>query len=92
MVLLMNLDTLEVISNEQLVQNAQQAISENVRDAWLTVTDTDHCGITNITPIIVNRTAKGAFSASFNQLQTQVQAMCRPVATAKTGADCAGYP
>lgn len=85
MVLLMNLNTLGAISNLQFIENAQQAISEIIRDAWLTVTDTDHCGVTNITPIIVNRTGKGAFSAPFNQLQTQVQAMCQPLATAKTG-------
>lgn len=85
MVLLMNLDTLGAISNVQLIENAQQAISEIIRDAWLTVTDTDHCSVTNITPIIVNRTGKGTFSAPLNQLQTQVQAMCQPLATAKTG-------
>lgn len=85
MVLLMNSDTLGAISNVQLIENAQQAISEIIREAWLTVTDTDHCGVTNITPIIVNRTGKGTFSAPLNQLQTQVQAMCQPLATAKTG-------
>lgn len=83
--LLMNLDTLGAISNVQLIENAQQAISEIIRDAWLTVTDTDHCSVTNITPIIVNRTGKGTFSAPLNQLQTHVQAMCQPLATAKTG-------
>ncbi len=85
MVLLMNLDTLGAISNVQLIENAQQAISEIIRDAWLTVTDTDHCGVTSITPIIVNRTGKGTFSAPLNQLQTQVQAMCHTLATAKMG-------
>lgn len=85
MVLLMNLDTLGDISNVQLIENAQQAIIEIIRDAWLTVTDTDHCGVTNITPIIVSRTGKGTFSALLNQLQTQVQAMCQPLATAKMG-------
>ncbi|CTQ05742.1 hypothetical protein BN1007_150028 [Klebsiella variicola] len=39
----------------------------------------------SITPIIVNRTGKGTFSAPLNQLQTHVQAMCLPLATAKTG-------
>lgn len=85
MVLLMNFDTLGAISNVQLIENAQHAISEIIQDVWLTVMDTDRCGVMNITPIIVNRTGKGAFSAPFNKLQTQVQAMCQPVTTAKTG-------
>jgi hypothetical protein len=42
MLLLMNLDTLGAISNVQHIENTQQAISEIIRDAWLTVTGTDH--------------------------------------------------
>lgn len=85
MLLLMNLDTLGAISNVQHIENTQQAISEIIRDAWLTVTSTDRNGVTNITPIIVNRPGKDVYIAPFNQLQKQVQAMCQPVAIAKTG-------
>ncbi|MGC6031560.1 hypothetical protein [Enterobacter kobei] len=45
----------------------------------------DHDAITSITPIIVNRSVRGAFTTPFNQLKAQVQAMAVPVATARTG-------
>ncbi|HAT1685528.1 TPA: hypothetical protein I8Y21_006400 [Klebsiella oxytoca] len=81
----MNLDTLGAAGNVQLTENAQQAISGIICDAWLAVTGTDRSGVANITPVIVNRASKGAFSAPFIQLQTQVQAMRQPVAATKTG-------
>ncbi|HAT1685264.1 TPA: hypothetical protein I8Y21_006109 [Klebsiella oxytoca] len=74
----MNLDTLGAAGNVQLTENAQQAISGIISDAWLAVTGTDRRGVANITPVIVNRVSKGAFSAPFIQLHTQVQVMCQP--------------
>jgi hypothetical protein len=80
MVLLMNLDTLGRAHDG----STQQAISEILREAWLTVTDSEHHGLTNITPVILNRPGPGTFTATFNQLRSQVQAMLAPVATART--------
>ncbi|ULH13056.1 DUF3296 domain-containing protein [Serratia marcescens] len=85
MVLLMNLDTLGAARHVQLVGNALQAISVAIADAWQTVTGLDHDGITSMTPIIVNRAGRGAFTMPFNQLKALVQAMEVPVATARTG-------
>lgn len=81
MVLLLNLDTLGKAHDEI----AQQAISEMLSNAWLTVTGADRNGVTNITPIIVNRSGRGTFTMPFNQLKAQVQTMKAPVATARTG-------
>ncbi len=81
MVLLLNLDTLGKAHDE----SALQAISEMFSDAWLTVTGTERNGVTNITPVILNRSGRGAFTTSFNLLTAQVQAMAAPIATARTG-------
>ncbi|MFZ4171379.1 DUF3296 domain-containing protein [Enterobacter ludwigii] len=81
MVLLMNLDTLGRTRDE----SAMQAISEMLRETWLTVTDSEHHGVTNITPIIINRSVRGTFTVPFNQLTAQVQVMSAPLATARTG-------
>ncbi|ULH11501.1 inovirus-type Gp2 protein [Serratia marcescens] len=81
MVLLLNLDTLGKVHDEI----AQQAISEMLSDAWLTVTGADRNGVTNITPIIVNRSGRGTFTMPFNQLRSQLRTMLAPVATARTG-------
>jgi hypothetical protein len=81
MVLLMNLDTLGRTRDE----SAMQAISEMLSDAWLTVTDSEHHGVTSITPVILNRSGWGTFTMPFNQLRTQVQSMAAPLATARTG-------
>ncbi|MGC6031622.1 DUF3296 domain-containing protein [Enterobacter kobei] len=85
MVLLMNLDTLGVARNAQHVENALQAIRVAIADAWQTVTGVEHDGITSMTPLIINRSVRGAFTTPFNQLKTQVQIMEAPVATARTG-------
>ena len=85
MVLLLNLDTLVAARNVQHVENALQAISVAITNAWQTVTGLDHNGITSMTPLIINRAAPGAFTTPFNQLKAQVQAMEVPVATARTG-------
>lgn len=85
MVLMLNLDTLGSVRNAQRVENALQAISVAITDAWQTVTGLDHNGITSMTPLIINRAVPGAFTTPFNQLKAQVQAMKVPVATARTG-------
>ncbi|AHE72538.1 hypothetical protein M942_04405 [Enterobacter ludwigii] len=85
MVLLMNLDTLGEGRNVQSVESAQQAISEMLREVWLTVTGAERNGVTNITPIIINRSVREAFTVPFNQLTAQVQMMSAPLATARTG-------
>lgn len=85
MVLLMNLDTLGVARNAQHVENALQAIRVAIADAWQTVTGVEHDGITNIVPLIINRSVRGAFTTPFNQLKALVQTMQAPVATARTG-------
>ncbi|WP_370429500.1 inovirus-type Gp2 protein [Klebsiella aerogenes] len=86
MVLLMNLDTLGAARHAQRVENSHQAISEIIRDAWQTVTGVDYDGITSMTPLIISRSVRGAFTTPFNQLKAQVQTMEAPVATARTGA------
>ncbi|WP_373226505.1 DUF3296 domain-containing protein [Enterobacter cloacae complex sp. ESBL7] len=88
MVLLMNLDTLGAARNAQLIENALQAISVAIAEAWQTVTGVDHDGITSMTPMIINRAVRGAFTTPFNQLTAQVQAMVAPVATARSGVTC----
>ncbi|WP_262484735.1 YagK/YfjJ domain-containing protein [Citrobacter braakii] len=85
MVLLLNSDTLGAVSHGQLIESTQQAVSEILNDAWLTVTGVERNGVTNITPIILNRSGRGTFMTSFNQLKVQVQTMQEPVATARTG-------
>ena len=84
MVLLMNLDTLVDCRNVQLIECAQQEISEMLSHAWLKVTGAAHNGVTNITPIILNRAGRDAFTVPFNQLTSQVNAMITPVTTART--------
>ncbi|MEI9744874.1 YagK/YfjJ domain-containing protein [Enterobacter ludwigii] len=81
MVLLLNLDTLGKAHDE----SAQQAISEMLREAWLTVTGDDRYSVTSITPIIINRSGRGTFTAPFNHLKAQLQMMQSPVAAARTG-------
>lgn len=85
MVLLLNHDTLGAIRDVQLIENVQQAVSEMLSDAWLTVTGTDRNGVTSITPIILSRIDRGTFTTPFNQLKAQVLAMQAPVETARTG-------
>ena len=85
MVLLLNLDTLGAIRDGQLIEDTQQAISEMLIEAWLTVTGADRYGVTNITPVILDHADRGSFMPSFNQLKTQVQTMPEPVATAGKG-------
>ncbi|WP_230684175.1 DUF3296 domain-containing protein [Enterobacter ludwigii] len=85
MALLMNLDTPGKGRNVQSVESAQQAISEMLSDAWLTVTGAERNGVTSITPVILNRSGWGTFTMPFNQLRTQVQSMAAPIATARTG-------
>ncbi|AHE72645.1 hypothetical protein M942_05350 [Enterobacter ludwigii] len=82
MVLLLNLDTLGKAHDE----SAQQAISEMFSDACLTVTGAERNGVTNITPVILNRSCRGAFATPFNQLKAKVQEMRTPLTTARTGA------
>ena len=84
MVLLLNLDTLGTIRDVQLIESARLAISEILRDAWLTVTCMERSGVTNITPIIINRTGRGDFTTPFNQLTSRVNAMITPVTMART--------
>ncbi|MEI9745938.1 DUF3296 domain-containing protein [Enterobacter ludwigii] len=81
MVQLMNLDTLGRTRDE----SAMQAISEMLRETWLTVTGAERNGVMNIAPIVLNRADRGAFTMPFNQLTAQVHAMLAPVATARTG-------
>ena len=85
MVLLLNLDTLGKAHDE----SAQQAISEMLRDAWLTITGAERNGVTNITPVILNRVARGVFTTPFNQFTAQVKAMTVPVTLARTSVICA---
>ncbi|WP_149330576.1 MULTISPECIES: DUF3296 domain-containing protein [Citrobacter] len=85
MVLLMNLDTLGAVRNAQLIENALQAISVAIADAWQTMIGVDHDAITSMMPIIVNRSVRGAFTTPFNQLKALVQMMQAPVATARSG-------
>ncbi|MCE1613377.1 YagK/YfjJ domain-containing protein [Enterobacter ludwigii] len=84
MVLLLNLDTLGKAHDE----SAQQAISEMFSDAWLTVTGTERNGVTTITPLVISRTDRDAFTTPFNQLKTRVQEMTFPVTLARTGVIC----
>lgn len=85
MVLMLNLDTLGAARNAQHVENALQAISVAIADAWQTVTGVDNDASSNITPLIINRSVRGTFTTPCNQLKAQVQAMEVPVATARTG-------
>ncbi|HHA2250020.1 TPA: inovirus-type Gp2 protein [Enterobacter ludwigii] len=88
MVLLLNLDTLVAGGHIGLAENVHQAISEMLREAWLTVTGAERNGVTDITPIILNRSGRGTFTTPFNQLTAQVKAMATPLATARTGVTC----
>lgn len=89
MVLLLNLDTLGAGRHTGLDERTQQAISEMLWDAWLTVTGAERNGVTNITPVILNRVGRGVFTTPFNQLTAQVKAMTVPVTLARTGVICA---
>lgn len=85
MILLMNLDTLGGGHHSQLNDNSLQDMNEMICDAWLAVTGADRNGVTNITPMILNRSGCGNFATPFNQLKTQVQMMLAPIATARKG-------
>lgn len=84
MVLLLNLDTLGRVHDESV----QQGISEILIDAWITVTGANRKDVTNITPVILNRVARGVFTTPFNQLIAQIKAMTVPVTLARTGVIC----
>ncbi|CAI2535876.1 Uncharacterised protein [Serratia proteamaculans] len=83
MVLMMNLDTLAPIT--QPVESTLQAFSGIIHDAWRRVTDGEHEGVVDITPLVIDRSAQGAFALRFSQLQARVQGMTLPVMTARTG-------
>ncbi|MGK3042955.1 DUF3296 domain-containing protein [Klebsiella michiganensis] len=85
MVLLLNLDTLVDGRNVQLIERAQQEINEMLSNAWITVIGAERNGVTSVTPIIINRADREAFTAPFNLLTGHVKAMLAPVATARTG-------
>ncbi|EAY4772428.1 hypothetical protein AAE115_004470 [Salmonella enterica] len=78
----MNLDTL-VVRDE----GALQVMSKLLCEAWLGVSESQD-GITDIMPIIINRSDGGAAMTPFNQLKTQVQSMVTPVLIARTGVIC----
>ena len=84
MVLMMNLETLGRVHDESV----QQGMSEMLIDAWITVTGANRKDVTNITPVILNRAARGVFTTPFNQLTAQVKAMTVPVTLARTGIIC----
>ncbi|EPE7788733.1 hypothetical protein AAY84_13765 [Serratia marcescens] len=83
MVLMMNLDTLAPMT--QPVESTLLAFSDIIRDAWRRVTDGEHEGVVDITPLVINRSAQGTFLLRFGQLQARVQGMALPVMTARTG-------
>lgn len=85
MVLLLNPDTLGRVHDE----SAQQGISEMLIDAWIAVTGANRKDVTNITPVILNRVARGVFTTPFNQFTAQVKAMTVPVTLARTSVICA---
>ena len=83
MVLMMNLDTLAPIT--QPVESSLRAFSGIIRDAWRRVSEGEHEGVVDITPLVINRSAQGTFLLRFGQLQARVQGMALPVMTARTG-------
>ncbi|MGP8939924.1 inovirus-type Gp2 protein [Enterobacter soli] len=85
MVLLMNGDTLNAGQNTQLTDSTLQALTTILSDAWQAVTGTACAGITTVTPLVISRTGRDAFTAPFNQLTTQVKAMTVPITLARTG-------
>lgn len=85
MVLMLNLDTLGTARSPQMTDGAHQALNTILSDAWQTVTGSACAGVTTITPLVISRTGRDAFTASFNQLKTRVQEMTTPVTTARTG-------
>ena len=83
MVLMMNFDTLAPIA--QPVDSPLLAFSGIIRDAWRRVTNGEHEGVMDITPLVINRSTQGAFALRYSQLQARVQGMTLPVMTARTG-------
>lgn len=88
MVLMINLDTLGTARSPQLTDSALQSINAIIVNAWQTVTSTVCAGVTTLTPIVISRTGRDAFTVPFNQLKTRVQEMTTPVTTARTGVIC----
>ncbi|WP_373224910.1 DUF3296 domain-containing protein [Enterobacter cloacae complex sp. ESBL7] len=84
MVLLLNLDTLGTVRNPQLTDSALRALNTILSDAWQTVTGTACAGVTTVMPLVISRTGRDAFAASFNQLKAKVQEMRAPLTTART--------
>lgn len=80
---MMNLDMLAPMT--QPVESSLLAFNDIIRDAWRRVTDGKHEGVVDITPLVINRSAQGAFTLRFSQLQARVQGMTVPVMTARTG-------
>ncbi|EBG4357951.1 DUF3296 domain-containing protein [Salmonella enterica subsp. enterica] len=83
MVLLMNLDTLGAVRDE----DALQVMGRLLCETWWMVSETRN-GITDIMPIILNRSDSGTALMPFNQLKTQVQSMVAPVLIARTVVIC----
>ncbi len=92
MVLLMNGDTLNAGQNTQLTDGTRQVLNAIIVDAWQEVTGTvgtPFTGVTTVTPFVIRRTGRNAFTEPFNQLKTRVQEMTLPVTLARTGVICA---
>ena len=85
MVLMLNLDTLGTERNPQLTDGAFQGLNAAIADAWQTVAGTACTDVTSITPIVISRAGRDAFTTPFNRLKTRVQEMTLPVMTARTG-------
>ena len=88
MVLMMNLDTLGTARSPQLTDSALEALNAIIVNAWQTLTGTVCAGVTTITPLVISRTGRDAFTVPFNQLKTRVQEMTLPVTLARTGVIC----
>lgn len=67
MVLMTNRNTLEVGSCAQRTENSMQVMSELLREAWLTVAGAVHPGISNITPVALSRSGRGALTTPFSR-------------------------
>ncbi|WP_193162855.1 hypothetical protein [Enterobacter ludwigii] len=85
---MLNPDTLEDGHTALRAESHPEEMSALLRDAWLTVCGTEHNGVTNLTPDILNRSGRGVFTRRFSQLKAMVQGMSLPVMTARTGVIC----
>lgn len=84
-VLMMNLDTLGAGHTTLHAEINPEEMNALLRESWQAVCGAEHNGVENLTPVILNRSGRSAFTMRFSQLNATVEGMSLPVMMARTG-------